>query len=593
MNFSRILLFRPFSKHIIFISFSHGNKCKTFNEFYLPVFFQTSDILSLHERICPSYVQDDRPEVMISLDGVSESKSTTNSLDVYTSRFAKCRNIYPHRIVKPLNRFPVENRDQFASFLEDLNQNNCHVTDFIGDNPKRAFVREALNHASYYACEYCEAKAVQFKDQVENRLERTKFEEQIRDIQEKIDMLQDTPGTSTSTDRSIEMLLNLKKTIEQDFRKKIKSSHLVWPSSTSNANLRTVHDINAIVHEIDNHETLTIDESKGFNGHSLLLYYDNFDFIRGISCEYMHCVCLGVIKRLLTLTFNLGEKRVRVTNRRLSNPSSYNNLMKNVRVPKEFSRRARNLDISVLKAQEMRNIALFFFPVVLQCIERTAKERRLWLLLSYVIRACCIPQEEFMNVDEHTILALSQQFYTLYEQLFSSKNCTYNTHVFSAHILLIRSRGPLTFTSAFPFEAFYAELRHSFTPGTMSPLKQMFQKVMLRRVLSYHCCETSIYFSSKDTQLECNSLIYTHSNGKFTVYKIIEIFYDHLICYKLGKYPVTFVELPNIDWSCVGVFSIGGISEQPTTIQKCHVKGKVIRIMNYYLTCPNNILREK
>ena len=48
--------------------------------------------------------------------------------------------------------------------------------------------------------------------------------------------------------------------------------------------------------------------------------------------------------------------------------------------------------------RDSRNIVIFLFPVVIQCIESQAKERRLWLLLAYMIRSSIIPNEEYCNV---------------------------------------------------------------------------------------------------------------------------------------------------------------------------------------------------
>ena len=76
----------------------------------------------------------------------------------------------------------------------------------------------------------------------------------------------------------------------------------------------------------------------------------------------MHSVCLGLVKRLLELTFNVGTNRKRQTTRKLSTPAQFDQLMASVQVPKEFSRRCRKLDISIMKAQEFRNLILFFFP---------------------------------------------------------------------------------------------------------------------------------------------------------------------------------------------------------------------------------------
>ena len=118
--------------------------------------------------------------------------------------------------------------------------------------------------------------------------------------------------------------------------------------------------------------TNNVKDTKGIKGHSPLLDYPGFDFVHSIPPEYMHSICLGLVKRLLELTFSVGQNRPRITKRRLSSPKLYNDLMMKQKVPREFSRRARNMEFSVLKAQEMRNITLFLFPIILQCIEDDA-----------------------------------------------------------------------------------------------------------------------------------------------------------------------------------------------------------------------------
>ena len=547
---------------------------------------KNSDILNLHRTVCPRF-SPDNPPVKISLDGVTETKSTLTNLDVYSLKIDKCRNIYPHKIVRPLNKFPVNNIEHFSDFLEDLKDNSCQITDFIGDNPKRAFVRQARNHAGYYACEYCPAKAVICSDNQANQLRKQEYEKQCHEIDKKIQLIQNTPGTSSSKlkdDKKIEHLIDTRKALDAKFKANNakKKKHLVWPSSTADVPLRTLEQIEEIVEKIKQKEdgvniSLSKDELQGFYGASLLLDFPDFEFIKGISAEYLHSVCLGVVKRMLELTFNVGEKRNRATTRQLTSPSSYNVLMKNIKVPREFSRRSRNMDFSVLKGQEMRNIILFFFPIIVQCIEVEAKERRLWLMFAFMIRSCIIPDNEFNNVLPSVISNTCNSFYQLYEQLFTPSNCTYNTHVVSSHLLQIRSRGPLTLTSAFPFESFYSELRHSFTPGTVSPLKQILQKVMLRRALSRHCCQNSMFLHQKDTALECNSLIYCYNDKTYTIYKIVSIDPDVpnvLECHIQGRYHVTFLETPNLDWSAIGVFKQGVLSDDTVQVDRSSVSGK-------------------
>ena len=248
--------------------------------------------------------------------------------------------------------------------------------------------------------------------------------------------------------------------------------------------------------------------------------------------------------------------------------------------PREFSRRARNLDLSVMKGQEMRNIIIVFFPIVIECIEGTAKERRLWLLLAYLVRACILPNDEFDELVMSVLKYCGDQFYDLYEKLFGVSNCAYYTHMIGSHMPEIRCHGPLTLTSAFGFESFYGEVRHSFTPGTISPLKQILQKVLLKRSISHHSCNSPIFFSPKDGSMESNSYIYTFTDKKYEFFKIKSINNDLFECSKVGKYPHTFPETPTLNWEKVGVFQVGGISEDTEQIQKKNVAGKIVKVNN-------------
>ena len=139
---------------------------------------------------------------------------------------------------------------------------------------------------------------------------------------------------------------------------------------------------------------------------------------------------------------------------------------------------------------------------------------------SHWVRACILPEDEFTLVNVNEIKYCQKTFYILYQNLFGKKNCTYSIHVFVCHLLEIRSQGPLTETSAFVFESFYAELRKSFQPGTVSVVKQMFQSVLLKIILSKHVGQEKIHYSEKDTALECNSLIYAFDSNERVIYKI-------------------------------------------------------------------------
>ena len=448
-----------------------------------------------------------------------------------------------------------------------------------------------LCHSSWVPCEYCCCKGTKVLTNNEEVLERKK----ILEIQKKIvsDRLNElASGPSTSSD--IIALKKIEKELNTEEKKlKAKKSNIVWPASSAYGPRRKIDEIFEIIQQIENDQPLTLDEAKGVVGRSPLFDLPNFHFIRDVPVDYLHCVCLGVVKRSLELTFKLGESRPRITNRPLSSPLQFNRLISAIKVIREFNRRVRDLDFAVYKGQEYRNLLLFFFPLILKCIPEREKERNLWLFFTYMVKACVVPNEEYEQIQTEVIVNCQNQFYLLYQELFGVRNCTYNTHVMGSHLPEMRYHGPLTLTSAFPFESFYGELRNSFVPGTVSGLKQIFSNVLMKRAISSHKCQQKIFISPKDTNKECNSIIYTYGNCEHKIYKVHSIDEDDLHCQEIITLPCTFVETPDLDWSLVGVFKNGGRNGNEQIINTESVKGKVLQVDKYLITCPNNIIREK
>ena len=360
-----------------------------------------------------------------------------------------------------------------------------------------------------------------------------------------------------------------------------------------NSEHRSRNTILSIVERIENGEILSIDEAKGITGRSVLLDVPDFNFTYDVPAEYLHCGCLGVTKRLIELTFNVGKKYPRVTTRKLSNPKQFDKLMLGTKVTKEFPRRARRLDLSVFKGQEYRNIALYFWPFVLECIEPAAKERHLWLYWAFMMRSATVPSNEFAPLSIPLINQTCSLFYNLYEETLGIQNCVYNLHTFCSHLLEIRTHGPLTETSAFKFESFYGEMRRAFVPGTPSTLKQILKNICLKRALGHHVCENTISITNYNTSLECNNLIYCYTANEYSIYQVEDIQEDIMLCHKVGQYPANFPETPDLPWSSIGVFRKGGVSSTIVKIKASDVYGKVLNVGKYLITCPINVLNEK
>lgn len=404
---------------------------------------------------------------------MSESKSKTLSLDIYSTRMRMCQAIYPHRIVRPLGKYGVNHKEQFSLFIDDLKDNNAKITQYIADNLKRATGKGCLNHSATFPCEYCFARGVRF--QSVTTADKTKKHLEL--LRKKIQNV---------SPEDFETINNEIKKAEKALNS-CRHSHIVWPSSTIGGEPRTVQKILDIIESIEERGKLPIDEAKGVVCRSPLLDIPDFDMVRDSPAEYLHSGCLGVTRKMLELTFSIGESRTRITTRKLSNPIDFNKLMQNIKVPHETSRRIRELDFAVMKGQEFRNIAIFFFPIIIDCINKPANERKLWLQFAYIMRACIIPTEEFRIIDDCIIITqTANEFYKLYEELFGAKNCTYNTHIIGAHIIEVRAHGPLTMTSAFGFESFYGEIRnwHPVNPQTnfqKNPNEKVFRLPLLQK----------------------------------------------------------------------------------------------------------------
>ena len=102
---------------------------------------------------------------------------------------------------------------------------DLEISKFIADNPKRAIVREALNHAAHYACEYCTSKAT-----------RTtivpKPAKEIQKITAAINFLKNMSGSSemaNTKEQHLQSLYQLKSHLSRSKNR----THNAWPQSTA------------------------------------------------------------------------------------------------------------------------------------------------------------------------------------------------------------------------------------------------------------------------------------------------------------------------------------------------------------------------
>ena len=262
-------------------------------------FWQGQDIVNIHESNCEN--TDPYRPIQISCDGVSECRSNINSLDVYSLRFKNCQFVYPHTIIRPIGKYKMDSKKYLTNFVHDMtNVCGCLIKAFIGDNPKRAKARDALQHSSFYACEYCFQKAAACNASQNNVAEKKKeLENQLRVIDRKLQKAIEENDDA----EDIKTLKIMKDSISSSLKETSKKKpHFVWPSDSRNGEPRTKEKILEIVQKIESGVKLSPDEAKGIVGRSPLLTLENFPFVVAIPAEYLHSSCLGVVKRLVMLT---------------------------------------------------------------------------------------------------------------------------------------------------------------------------------------------------------------------------------------------------------------------------------------------------
>lgn len=98
-----------------------------------------------------------------------------------------------------------------------------------------------------------------------------------------------------------------------------------------------------------------------------LIELTNFDFVSSFSLDYVHLVCLDVIKKLLMLWVSKGPVCVRIWSAKV-NESSSNLLNLNVCITSDFVRKSRTLqELSRWKATEFRLFLLYTGPDCTKC----------------------------------------------------------------------------------------------------------------------------------------------------------------------------------------------------------------------------------
>lgn len=206
-----------------------------------------------------------------------------------------------------------------------------------------------------------------------------------------------------------------------------------------------------------------------------------------IPLDYMHLVCLGVMKRLLQLWLK-GNKNVRLSAEHI-NSISYNLIAIRSCIPSEFARKPRSLhDLERWKATEFRQFLLYTGIVIMKSIMRPIQYDH-FVSFSVAIRILSDPQ-----------LCISFNFYanlllvwfvSNYKNIYGGEYLSYNVHNLIHLANDVKIFGCLDNFSCFKFENHMQKIKNKLHQSG-KPLQElsnrMFEELQVS-IQPYNCTQ--------------------------------------------------------------------------------------------------------
>lgn len=209
--------------------------------------------------------------------------------------------------------------------------------------------------------------------------------------------------------------------------------------------------------------------------------------IKQVPLDYMHLVCLGIMKKLLTL-WTKGNMAVRLKPDQLKEASLRSISIRKC-IPKEFARLPRNLDeIDRWKATEFRLFLLYTGPVILK--DLLPKNMYVHLLCLSIGVRILSDNEYCLQLNEYADCLL-RYFAKKFSVLYGLKYISYNVHNIIHLSKDVLELGPLDSFSAFEFENYMYTLKKKLKHSGC-PLEQLTNRLS-EEILLEENCESKSY----------------------------------------------------------------------------------------------------
>lgn len=342
----------------------------------------------------------------------------------------------------------------------------------------------------------------------------------------------------------------------------------IWPYLSDMQTLRT--DFGFFNQQYEDHQL-----SK-----SILTELD-VGLVTQVPLDYMHLVCLGIVKKMIRCWVENGPKKCKLNIHKIDEISTR---LKTCRkhFPVEFSRRPRPLKLfKYWKATEFRAFLLYLGPVILKDILPNINLYKHFLLLNCAIYILCndICRDDIWRSYANDLL---NSFVKYVPVLYSEEFLVYNVHNLLHLSEDVLNFGPLDSFSAFPFENFMSKIKRLVRSHNM-PLEQVAKRLGEKSnepcshktigVVKKRGVITKIPFNVSCTlSIAPSDSCFVTFNGDVVVVKSIETYNDsyELKC-TCFLYKTDFYKNP-IESSKLGIYKVSGTYRRNVYLSSLHKK---------------------
>lgn len=295
--------------------------------------------------------------------------------------------------------------------------------------------------------------------------------------------------------------------------------------TTENHGLRTHESMLATLNDVYLNRHIKDYTKCGVYGISPTIKFNHFDLVHSFAIDHMHCVLIGIVRKLLCYWLegshgsHIPKKRRLKLDRRISaiKPCRFVG-----RLPRSLRQR------KYFKATENGSLLLFYLPVCLRDILKTKYFDHFNLLSSsiYTLLKTNISSEELIGAREKLELFVHQ-----YQLLYGKNEMTLNVHSLLHIPSSVAYLGPLWATSMFSFESSNA-IFGQYVKGNTDVISQIVTKYAIDKASKKNLPARKNHkdFTSLDVKkdvklgtedvrtLRANGLYFERKNGNVLIY---------------------------------------------------------------------------